>query len=72
MKGYTVFNVEQIDSLPEHYYGKPEVNLTPVERISNAEAFFQATKADIRYRGDRAFLQQRRRLHPDARNRRLP
>ena len=55
MKGYTVFNVEQIDGLPEHYYGKPIVNTTPVERIAHAEAFFQATKADIRYRGDRAF-----------------
>src|SRR5580692_2709276 len=55
MKGYTVFNVEQIDGLPEHYYGKPEVQTTPVERIAHAEAFFQATRADIRYRGDRAF-----------------
>jgi antirestriction protein ArdC len=55
MKGYTVFNVEQIDGLPEHYYGKPEVQTTTVERIINAEAFFTATKADIRYRGDRAF-----------------
>jgi len=55
MKGYTVFNVEQIDGLPEHYYGKPEVQNTPVERIAHAEAFIAATKADIRYRGDRAF-----------------
>jgi antirestriction protein ArdC len=56
MKGYTVFNVEQIEGLPEHYYGKPEVqNTTPVERIAHVEAFFAATKADIRYRGDRAF-----------------
>jgi antirestriction protein ArdC len=23
MKGYTVFNVEQIDGLLEHYYAKP-------------------------------------------------
>jgi antirestriction protein ArdC len=55
MKGYTVFNVEQIDGLPEHYYGKPEVINTTVERIAHAESFFAATKADIRYRGDRAF-----------------
>jgi antirestriction protein ArdC len=55
MKGYTVFNVEQIDGLPEHYYGKPEVQTTPVERIAHAEAFFKATGADVRYRGDRAF-----------------
>ena len=55
MKGYTVFNVEQIEGLPEQYYAKPEIQTTPVERISHAEAFFQATKADVRYRGDRAF-----------------
>ncbi len=55
MKGYTVFNVEQIEGLPELYYAKPEVKTTPVERIEKAEAFFAATKADIRYRGDRAF-----------------
>jgi antirestriction protein ArdC len=55
MKGYTVFNVEQIDGLPEHYYGKPEVQLTPVERISHAAEFFKATNADVRYRGDRAY-----------------
>lgn len=55
MKGYTVFNVEQIDGLPEIYYTKPEVTTTPVERIAHAEAFFTATKADVRYRGDRAY-----------------
>jgi len=55
MKGYTVFNVEQIDGLPETYYAKPELKTTPVERIAHAEAFFAATKADIRYRGDRAY-----------------
>ncbi len=58
MKGYTVFNVEQIDGLPEHYYGKPEVINTTIERIAHAEAFFAATKADIRYRGDRAYYSQ--------------
>ena len=55
MKGYTVFNVEQIEDLPELYYTKPEVTTTPVERIAKAEAFFACTKADVRYRGDRAF-----------------
>jgi antirestriction protein ArdC len=55
MKGYTVFNVEQIEGLPEIYYAKPEVKTTPIERITQAEAFFAATKADIRYRGDRAY-----------------
>jgi antirestriction protein ArdC len=55
MKGYTVFNVEQIEGLPEIYYAKPEITTTAVERITQAEAFFAATKADIRYRGDRAY-----------------
>ena len=55
MKGYTVFNVEQIEGLPEHYYARPEAQLTTVERIERAEAFFAGTRADIRYRGDRAF-----------------
>jgi antirestriction protein ArdC len=55
MKGYTVFNCEQIEGLPEQYYVKPEVTTTPVERIAHAEEFFKATKADVRYRGDRAF-----------------
>ena len=55
MKGYTVFNVEQIEGLPAIYYTVPESNLTTVERIECAEAFFAGTRADIRYRGDRAF-----------------
>jgi antirestriction protein ArdC len=55
MKGYTVFNVEQIEGLPEIYYAKPEITTTPVERIANAESFFAGLKADIRFRGDRAF-----------------
>jgi antirestriction protein ArdC len=55
MKGYTVFNVEQIEGLPEIYYTVPEMKLTTVERIERAEAFFASTRADIRYRGDRAF-----------------
>jgi len=55
MKGYTVFNIEQIEGLPELYYAKPEVKTTPVERIGHAEEFFKVTKADVRYRGDRAY-----------------
>jgi antirestriction protein ArdC len=55
MKGYTVFNVEQIEGLPETYYTKPEITTTPVERIAHAESFFAATKAETRFRGDRAY-----------------
>ena len=55
MKGYTVFNVEQIEGLPAYYYQQPEVKTMPIERIGHAEEFFKATKAEIRYRGDRAY-----------------
>jgi antirestriction protein ArdC len=55
MKGYTVFNVEQIEGLPHHYYAKPEPKMTAPERIAHAEALFANTKADIRYRGTRGF-----------------
>lgn len=55
MKAYTVFNVEQIEGLPEHYYTKPEPVIDPASRIEHAEAFFGATGADIRHGGNRAF-----------------
>jgi antirestriction protein ArdC len=58
LKGYTVFNVEQISGLPEQYYVKPEPKFTPVERIAHADQFFAATGAEIRYGGNRAYYAQ--------------
>jgi antirestriction protein ArdC len=55
MKGYTVFNVEQIDRLPERYYAKPAPRLEPLPRIAHAEAFFRSTAADIRHGGASAY-----------------
>lgn len=55
MKGYTVFNVEQIEDLPPHYYALAEPVLDPVERIDRAESYFAATGADIRHGGNQAF-----------------
>lgn len=55
MKGYTVFNVEQIDGLPAHYYGKAAPRLDPVQRIDQAETFFAATGATIRHGGNMAY-----------------
>jgi antirestriction protein ArdC len=55
MKGYTVFNVEQIDGLPEHFYAKPEPRLESVPRIDHAEAFFAATGATINHGGNQAY-----------------
>src|ERR1700687_1488103 len=54
MKGYTVFNVEQIEGLPEHYYGKPAAPTERVQRIERVEAFFAATGAEIVYGGSQA------------------
>jgi antirestriction protein ArdC len=54
MKGYTVFNVEQIDGLPPHYYAKPEARTDSVQRIANADAFFAATGANVVHGGSRA------------------
>ena len=54
MKGYTVFNVEQIEGLPEHYYAKPAPRSEIVQRIERAESFFAATGATIRYGGTMA------------------
>lgn len=58
LKSYTVFNVEQIDGLPEHYYAKPEPKFNDVQRIEHAEAFFAATGAEVRYGGGRAYYAQ--------------
>jgi antirestriction protein ArdC len=55
MKGYTVFNVEQVDGLSAHYYAKPESAAEPVARIEAAETFFAATGATIRQGGNKAF-----------------
>ena len=55
MKGYTVFNVEQIDGLPTHYYAKTEPNGDPLKLIETAEAFFAATGATFRHGGDKAY-----------------
>jgi antirestriction protein ArdC len=55
MKGYTVFNVEQIEGLPAHFYAPAAPRLDPVQRIEHAEAFFAATGADIRHGGNQAY-----------------
>lgn len=54
LKSYNVFNVEQIDGLPEHFYAKPAPRSETIQRITRAEAFFAATSSDIRHGGNRA------------------
>ena len=55
MKGYTVFNVEQIEDLPERYYAKPADPLPVSERLEDSDRFFRNTRAEIRYGGNRAY-----------------
>jgi antirestriction protein ArdC len=54
MKGYTVFNVEQIEGLPAHYYAKPTPPTAAVPRIERAERFFAATGANVVHGGSQA------------------
>ena len=55
MKGYTVFNVEQIDGLLDHFHAPAAPVLDPVQRIGHAEEFFSALRADVRHGGNRAY-----------------
>jgi antirestriction protein ArdC len=64
MKGYTVFNVEQIDGLPAHFCAKPEPKGESVPRIEHAESFFAATRAHIVHGGCRAcYVVSRDQIH---------
>jgi len=60
LRGYTVFNVEQIDGLPEAYYALAEPRLDPAARIERAERFFAQTGAEIRHGGRSAYYHPRR------------
>jgi antirestriction protein ArdC len=58
MKGYTVFNVEQIDGLPEIFYAKAQPPADTLARIERAEQFFAAQNATIKHGGNRAYYAQ--------------
>jgi len=55
LKAYSVFNVEQIDGLPELCYAKAAPTLDPVARLDHAEKFLHATGAVINHGGTRAY-----------------
>jgi antirestriction protein ArdC len=62
MKGYTVFNVEQIEGLPLHYYATATPpRLDANERIAAAENFLSHVGAEVRHGGNRAYYAP----HPD-------
>lgn len=55
LKAYSVFNVDQIDGLPDQYYGAPAPAIDPIVRIAHADTFFEGTGAKIVYGGTLAF-----------------
>ena len=55
MKGYTVFNVEQVDGLPAPYYTQAVDPMPLSERIDNTDRFIANTAAIIHHGGNRAF-----------------
>ena len=54
MKAYTVFNVEQIEGLPPHFYAIAAPQIDLVQRIETADRFFANTGADILHGGNQA------------------
>jgi antirestriction protein ArdC len=55
LKAYTVFNAEQVEGLPGHYYARAEAQKNLADRLAHAESFFAATQADTRHGGNKAF-----------------
>jgi antirestriction protein ArdC len=55
LKGYTVFNVEQIENLPERFYRPAEeLPTTPVPHLETVETFVRNTGVAITYSGTTA------------------
>ncbi|GAD60669.1 MULTISPECIES: ArdC family protein [Brevundimonas] len=55
LKAYTVFNVEQIEGLPDRYRPSSPEPVNPDARQAEAEQFFARLGADIRHGGSAAF-----------------
>src|SRR5437762_3270360 len=54
-KAYTVFNVDQVEGLPAPFYATETPTLEPAQRIAQADAFFDATGAEVRQGGNSAY-----------------
>lgn len=55
LKAYSVFNIEQINGLPDQYHHRPDPLSDPISRIERADFFFRNTGAVIRHGGNQAF-----------------
>ena len=54
LRGYTVFNVEQIDGLPERFY-PVAAPVNPEARRDDVNAYFANADIEVRHGGDKAF-----------------
>lgn len=61
LKAYTVFNVEQIEGLPSHFYAVTGPQLDPQARVARADDFFARLGVDVRHGGNSAYYA----IHPD-------
>jgi antirestriction protein ArdC len=55
MKGYNVFNTEQVDGLLNHFYASQSPVNKDIHQIETIEQFFTATGAIIKHSGTQAF-----------------
>jgi len=55
LKAYSVFNVDQIDGLPERYYEQACTHDNTDERLAHAEQFFSSTRAKMLHGGNSAY-----------------
>lgn len=58
MRGYTVFNAQQVEGLPAHFYSMAAPALSTLERIEAADRFFAVLGADVRHGGNQAYYMQ--------------
>ena len=59
LRAYSVFNVDQVTGLPEHFYARQQPNRNLEERLDSAEEFFNAFPIEKRSGGNRAFYSPR-------------
>jgi len=57
LKSFTVFNIDQIDGLPERFHAEPVELPEPTVRDHALDAFFAAIPAAIRHGGGEAYYQ---------------
>ena len=72
LKGYTVFNVEQIDGLPEVYYAKAAPSTRPCGPHRARGKVLRSLGSNHPTRRKSCVLQHRRRCDPDAAIREFP